>query len=74
MVIARRTWDYGTKKTVKILDVNTSVITAHEEITKEGFILAGIRSPFRLSRGDAVIIEFKRGGPTGGYWDIVERV
>lgn len=25
-----------------------------------------------ISAGDDVKIEFKKGGPTGGYWDIVD--
>ena len=71
MPVIRKTWGYGTRKKVIIMDANTSVITAIEEETKEGFILAGIRAPRRLSKGEGVTIEFKQGGPTGGYWDIV---
>ena len=68
----KRTWTYGIVKSVTVLEINGPVLVAHEKETDEGFILTGITIPSGLEAGDTLDIEFKEGGSTGGYWDIVK--
>lgn len=76
----RRTWPYGTRKTCKVLLVDatsgTRWITMQDcDNEKEGYVCSYNRTEHKkVEVEDTVIIEFKPGGPTGGYWDIVEIV
>ena len=72
MSVVKRTWQYGTRKAVKVIQPpSRRVIVVAEVAGKEAFILVGdhpIPLPALHARG---IIEFKPGGPTGGYWEWV---
>ena len=73
-----RTWPYGTRKTGVIIDFNRGVRTdamflVGDDEPKEGYMLLDKRGHFDgLKRGQPVTIEFKPGGETGGYWDVVK--
>jgi len=71
----QRTWEYGTKKRVEVLRVLGNAPSARSFFVatdgEEGFILAGI-DVSKVKKGQTVTIVFKKGGPTGGYWDVGE--
>ena len=73
-----RTWPYGTRKTgtvVAIVNLNTLsvlVVRDGDDPKKAHVLMYGYGHFDGLNEGDTVTIEFKEGGPTGGYWDVVK--
>ena len=70
-----RTWQYGTRKTGVVCTWHQTKRDSVVLVTGddgEGYILIGERTP--VDAHQRVVIEFTRGGPTGGYWKIVEIV
>jgi hypothetical protein len=73
--LLRRVWEYGTVKPVRVLDVivtaSYAVVTCSstEPEEHEAFVLLQNLAVPRPEIGDTGCIEFKRGGPMGGYWD-----
>lgn len=76
-----RTWPYGTRKRVRVfsatMTADTTVIGV-EEISlgrREIFLLilntADVPQNFDAMTDDC-LIEFTAGGPTGGYWRIID--
>lgn len=72
-----RTWPYGTRKQVKVLDRGRDdgrpfLIAGELPNFVELFVLVFDRShadALAAKIGDAGEITFTAGGPTGGYWD-----
>lgn len=60
----KRTWPYGTE--VKVIKVTGNILVA---VGDEAFVLSGI-DVSGVSVGQEIVIVFKCGGPTGGYWDV----
>jgi hypothetical protein len=76
-----RTWPYGTLKTVRIVAIEKAkhkgksihVIGCVElGPDGEGHMLAGV-NPGKVKVGDVRTMEFTRGGPLGGYWEILDK-
>jgi len=70
----KKTWDYGTVKTVRIegtyaTDVGKAVL-AIEETDKEGFVMLGLDQQYAemWPEGELIDIIFMKGGPLGGHW------
>ena len=74
-----RTWEYGTVKRVEVISVEKSrvgpseiaivAVVERDVGDPEGFILVrGIPAGGLPIKGDWGRIEFKAGGPTGGFW------
>ncbi len=73
-----KTWPYGTKKQVTVLNVtqtkNLVGMACTEDDSGEGFaLLLNTTSARNAKPGDSGVITFKPGGPTGGYWDYADR-
>lgn len=80
--LARRTWPYGTRLDGRVADARTVgghslvIVAARPDGAPhdEAFAMIGgghdvdVRS---LRVGDHATIEFKEGGPLGGYWRVV---
>lgn len=76
-----RTWPYGTKKRVRVLEVEFSAMRAAvavEHLDDPGEATVCILSRFEFDQiapapmtGDTRTMEFRKGGPTGGYWAIL---
>lgn len=67
-----RTWPYGTRKAVTVGEAGMHkgapfAICVEECQGGEGFILLGMKEA--VQKGEKGYIEFKQGGPTGGYWE-----
>lgn len=61
-----RTWPYGTKKRVTVLDApHQSVLVVSDG--DEGFVLIDA-IPANVNKGDTGVITYTDGGPLGGYW------
>lgn len=68
---ARRTWNYGERKVVRIEQNADGVVIGIEEATDEGFCFLGNgHDVARIEYGRYYIIEFREGGPLKGYWAI----
>jgi len=81
-----RTWPYGTKKRVKIVDWRVAndeqlgrVVMAlcehidESEMTVCLISIEAVRAmTFIPDTGQLRVIEFRQGGPTGGHWMIVD--
>lgn len=70
-----RTWPYGTRKAVVVADAGIEkgqnfAICVEECQGGEGFVLLGMSKA--VQKGAKGYIEFKQGGPTGGYWEFHE--
>jgi hypothetical protein len=73
MSVIKRTWPYGTRKAVKVIQAGPGVMTVAELAGKEAYVLVnhGVRPvPPMQARG---IIEFTEGGRMGGYWQWLSR-
>jgi hypothetical protein len=69
MNVGRKTWPYGTTKSIKIIeDATDMMIVAFEPETKEGFIILGHTIKELPRKDDVGTIVFEQGGPTGGHW------
>jgi hypothetical protein len=79
--VAQRTWPYGTKKVAVVGSVmfagskpqdpkspEMTVLTDEDE--GEGHLLMRVTHDIAPLKGQRVVMEFMRGGPTGGYWKI----
>jgi hypothetical protein len=74
--VKRRTWPYGTRKTVDVLSIShtakTTVVGCVEPEGERGaFLLVRARGAIEATEGQRREIIFRPGGPTGGYWDFV---
>lgn len=74
--VIQRTWPYGTTKTVRVLDVNSTVaglqvVCCYEQATGEGFLLLRRCKEQKPRPNEEREIIFIEGGPTGGYWHMV---
>lgn len=75
-----KTWKYGTKLSGEVMVV---VKGSHPRKPRmagvfvpskdEAFIMVGVEHEAEPVHGQTVTIEFKQGGPTGGYWQIVKK-
>lgn len=72
-----KSWPFGTVKTGVVIDgpfenrkFGWTVVIESEG---EGFILTGVDATVAesLSVDDACKIEFNKGGPAGGFWEVV---
>ncbi len=66
------TWPYGTRKSVKVAGVGVEkgrpfAICVESGPDAEAFVLLGMANP--VAKDDVGYIEFKQGGPTGGFWE-----
>jgi hypothetical protein len=75
-----RTYPYGTKKNVTVLNVTqgmSSVVTVvckQDGTDQEFFLVMTKRDKGAEAKpGDRGVITFKAGGPKGGYWDYAAR-
>jgi len=68
--VIRRTWPYGTRKTVTVRQIVGVWVVCFERESTEHFALTGVDHA-GVSAGDERTIEFREGGPTGGHWDFV---
>lgn len=50
-----------------VQEVQVGFLVCYEEASQEAFILVGDKS--EAKPGDTGYIEFKQGGPTGGFWE-----
>lgn len=66
-LLQKRTWPYGTKKNVEVVDVAGSVLALIDD-NEEGFLLMWPQVESAPAKGDRGMITFTEGGPTGGYW------
>ena len=83
----KRAWPYGTRKRVRIVDVTrghdwvmghvAAVLCEDLEVPGEAFLclldgtgLVAIKP--QPEKGQERAIEFRAGGPTGGYWHILD--
>lgn len=66
-----RTWPYGTTKDATVINVSGNTVVLGDE-DGEGHALIGIDHDVQPKEGEGVSIRFCKGGPTGGYWKIVE--
>ncbi len=67
-----RTWPYGTRKAVKVAGVGTQKGVPYAVCVEtcdngEVFVLLGMEKA--AAKDDEGYIEFKDGGPTGGFWE-----
>jgi hypothetical protein len=73
VVTETRTWAYGTIKNVSVVHVGRAgvltVVGLADCESLEGFLLLMQRHAPEPAVGDLGTITFRRGGPTGGYWD-----
>jgi len=74
---ATRTWPYGTRLKVKVLEVQSVThgvaIFAKDEVG-EGHVLHLERNALDLKPDDHFEMEFVNGGPIGGYWSPNKKV
>ena len=71
-----KAWPHGLEKVVTVehvdrLDDGSLAFVAAIDDQKEGFIMAFMKHDIEPVEGARVVIQFMRGGPTGGYWKIV---
>jgi hypothetical protein len=73
------TWPYGTIKEGEVLQVVPGrepqfpkVCICDAEGESQAFIMIGVRHCVSPAIGLRVKMRFEEGGPTGGYWRIVE--
>ena len=62
-----RTWQYGVRKFVRVDRVELGFVICIEDTSGEAFLLIGGSNSARI--GEKGYIEFKQGGPTGGFWE-----
>lgn len=73
----KRTWPYGTRKTVLIAEVETLpgyglfVLAIDGD---EGHILLGGGHDIKPEKARTAVMRFENGGPTRGYWKLIEFV
>jgi hypothetical protein len=67
-----RTWPYGTRKEVTVIDVIPDppeiMVACLEEATQEAFICIYRLGAVRATKGQHGTLTFTQGGLTGGYW------
>ena len=75
-----RTWEIGTRRTVKVLTNELCrygrVIAAVEATgeSPEGFVLMFKPTDHRDVKSEQLLeIEFQEGGPMGAFWNIIEK-
>ena len=78
MVKCRR-HPYGTEMTGEVLEVfahgkHRAIAVKHDEAKEATVCMFGLDEHTDVKQGDRVRLRFKSGGPTGGYWDITERM
>ncbi len=79
-----RTWPYGTQKRITIKRVEKSarhrtVVCHHRDDEREATLCVMIFADFNAIRpapevGQNRLMEFRRGGPTGGHWAILDGI
>ena len=63
-----RTWPYGTKKRVLVLDNDTGTLICTDSAGEGYIIVGGYADEHTAKPGDKGTITFTAGGPTGGHW------
>ena len=83
--MVRRTWEYGTRLRGVVVESTQRSLTLPGKPARfvtltivtdekgEGHFLLG-RQMLEPVAGDRVVMEFMQGGPTGGFWLIVEKL